>query len=134
MASESNFDFLNQEGRRYILGATRGQLKQYEAELLMKDWQAVQAGLEVKRVESPDGHEVFILCRSLDRAKKDKSMHDRFEGRIEEGLTQMAGSCEKRRYRVKVIERRVVKLLGKTVVQPDCLMLMLRKVLMAAQR
>ena len=113
MASSNNFDFLNEEGRQYILGANRGQLKQYEAELLKKDWQSVQPGLEVKKVESPDGQEVFILCRSRDRAKKEKAMHDRFEQRIEEGLIRMAKGCEKRRYQVKVIERRVGKLLGK---------------------
>jgi transposase len=113
MASSNNFDFLNEEGRQYILGANRGQLKQYEAELLKKDWQSVQPGLEVKQVESPDGQEVFILCRSRDRAKKEKAMHDRFEQRIEEGLIRMAKGCEKRRYQVKVIERRVGKLLGK---------------------
>ena len=113
MASSGNFDFLNKEGRKYIIGANRGQLKQYENELLKKDWQTVQAGLEVKKVESPDGREIFILCRSRDRAKKEKAMHDRFEQRIEESLIQMANGCEKRRYQVKVIERRVGKLLGK---------------------
>ena len=97
MASSGNFDFLNKEDRKYIIGANRGQLKQYENELLKKDWQTVQAGLEVKKVESPDGKEVFILCRSRDRAKKEKAMHDRFEQRIEEGLTRMANGCEKRR-------------------------------------
>jgi transposase len=113
MASDSNFDFLKEDGRRYILGANRGQLKQFEAELIKKDWQQVRAGLEVKKVESPDGQEVFILCRSEDRAQKEKAMHDRFEGRIEEGLTRMAAGCEKRRYQAKVIERRIGKLLGK---------------------
>jgi len=113
MASSRNFEFLNREGRKYILGANRGQLKSYEGELRKKDWQKVQPGLEVKRVESPDGQEVFILCRSRDRAKKEKAMHDRFEQRIEEGLTQMARGCEKRRYQAKVIERRVGKLLGR---------------------
>ena len=113
MASSGNFDFLNEEGRKYIIGANRGQLKQYEHELLKKDWQTVQAGLEVKKVESPDGKEVFILCRSRDRAKKEKAMHDRFEQRIEESLIRMANGCENRRYQVKVIERRVGKLLGK---------------------
>lgn len=114
MASGKNFEFLNHlEGRQYIIGANRGQLKAYEAELLKKDWQVIQSGLEVKLVESPDGQEIFILCRSQDRAKKEKAMHDRFEQRIEDGLNQMAKSCEKRRYQVKVIERRVGKLLGK---------------------
>ena len=57
MASETNFDFLNQEGRRYILGAHRGQLKQYESELLKTDWRVVHSGLEVKLVDGPDGKE-----------------------------------------------------------------------------
>jgi transposase len=113
MASSGNFGFLNKEGRKYIIGANRGQLKAYEAELLKEDWEAVQPGLEVKRVDSPDGLEVFILCRSRDRAQKEKAIHDRFEQRIEESLTQMARGCEGRRYQVKVIERRVGKLLGR---------------------
>ena len=105
MASETNFDFLNKEGRRYILGANRGQLKE--------DWQVVHCGLEVKLVDGPDGKEVFILCRSKDRAEKEKAMHDRFEQRIEDALMQTAKGCEKRKYKVKVIERRVGKLLRK---------------------
>jgi len=113
MASEANFDFLNQEGRQYILGAHRGQLKQYEAELLKANWRVVHSGLEVKLVDGPDGKEVFILCRSKDRAEKEKAMHDRFEQRIEDALMQMVKGCEKRKYKVKVIERRVGKLLGK---------------------
>ncbi len=40
-------------------------------------------------------------------------MHDRFEQRIEDALRQMAQGYEKRKYKVKVIERRVGKLLGK---------------------
>jgi transposase len=113
MASSDNFEFLNDEGRKYIVGANRKQLKKYEAELLKKDWRTVHVGLEVKRVDSPDGQEIFILCRSRDRAKKEKAMHDRFEQRIEESLIRMANGCEKRRYQMKVIERRVGKLLGR---------------------
>jgi transposase len=113
MASGENFEFLQQEGRRYILGAHRGQMKPDEAELLKADWQRVQAGLEVKRVDSPDGKEVFILCRSSDRVQKERAIHDRFEQRIEGALKQMAEGCEKRRYQVSVVERRVGKLLGR---------------------
>jgi len=113
MASQENFKCLKKEGRRYILGSQRGQLKQYESELLKTDWQEVQSGLEVKRVDSPDGKEVYILCRSRERAEKEKGIHDRFEQRIEEALNQMAKSCEKRRYRVGVMERRIGKLLGR---------------------
>jgi transposase len=113
MASSGNFEFLNEEGRQYIVGANRKQLKKYEAELLKKDWQTVHSGLEVKRVDSPDGQEIFILCRSRDRAEKERAIHERFEQRIEQSLIRMANGCEKRRYQVKVIERRVGKLLGR---------------------
>jgi transposase len=111
MVSEENMALLTKEDRRYILGTQRGQLKKHEGELLRTDWQEVQSGLEVKRVDSPDGKEVFILCRSRDRAEKEKAIHDRFEQRIEEALIRMAQSCEKRRYQVNVIERRMGRLL-----------------------
>jgi transposase len=111
MVSEENMGLLTKEDRRYILGTQRGQLKKYEGELLKTDWQEVQSGLEVKRVDSPDGKEVFILCRSRDRAEKEKAIRDRFEQRIEEALIRMAKSCEKRRYQVNVIERRMGRLL-----------------------
>jgi len=111
MVSEENMGLLTKQDRRYILGTQRGQLKKYEGELLKTDWQEVQSGLEVKRVDSPDGKEVFILCRSRDRAEKEKAIHDRFEQRIEEALIRMAKSCEKRRYQVNVIERRMGRLL-----------------------
>src|SRR4030065_2076396 len=96
MASEENFEFLKKEGRRYILGPQRGQLKPYEVELLKTDWREVQSGLEVKRVDSPGGKEVYILCRSRERAEKEKGIHDRFEERIGEGLNQLAKKSETR--------------------------------------
>jgi transposase len=113
VASDGNFEFLKEGGRLYIIGANRGQLKDYEEELLKTDWERIRGGLEVKRVDSPEGQEVFILCRSEERAQKEKAMHERFERRIEDGLIEMAYGCEKRRYQVKVIERRIGKLLGK---------------------
>jgi transposase len=134
MASSDNFEFLNEKGRQYIVGANRGQLKNYEAELLKEDWEAVQAGLEVKRVESPDGQEVFILCRSSDRAKKERAIHDRFEQRIEEGLIRMASGCETRRYQAKVIEPVWESCLGKTVVLQGFLTSGLGRVPMVEQR
>jgi len=113
MASEENFEFLNEKGRRYIVGAHRAQLKRYERELLQKDWLSVHEGLEVKKVESPDGKEVYILCRSRQRALKETAMHDRFEKRIEEALNKMAESTSKRKYKAGIIERRIGRILGK---------------------
>jgi transposase len=68
--------------------------------------------LEVKLCNSPEGAETFILCRSKDRAQKEKAIHDRFEKRIDKGLEKIAESCRKKKQKGGVIERRVGRLLG----------------------
>ncbi len=111
MISEENLEYLRSEGRRYIVGTPKGQLKRFEQELLKSDWQQVREGLEVKRCASPDGKESFILCRSAARAIKEKQIHQRFEKRIEKGLVKLVESCRKKKQRVGAIERRVGRLL-----------------------
>jgi len=113
MVSDENMEFLKQAGRRYIVGTPKGMLKRFEQELLAEDWDTIREGLEVKRCRGPESDETFILCRSADRAAKERAMHDRFEKRIEEGLTRMAAYCEKKRYNPAVMNRRVGKLLGR---------------------
>jgi transposase len=113
MASRSNVAFLQREGRRYIVGAARSQLKSYAKELAEPDWEEVHPGLEVKKVGRPDGPEVFILCRSRARAEKEKAMHERFEQRIEAVLKQMEQACQKRHWGLGVMERRVGRLLAR---------------------
>jgi len=113
MISEENLEFLNEGGRRYIVGTPKSQLKRFEQQLLAQDWHRLRDGLEVKLCPCPDGGtETFILCRSRDRRTKEQAMHARFEKRIEEGLTKIAASCAKRRQEVAPIERRVGRLLG----------------------
>src|ERR1019366_4036724 len=75
------------------------------------DWKQVHEGLEVQLVPTPDGEEVFILCRSSERQAKEQAMHERFEKRIEEGLGKIAASCGKRRQKSGAVERRVGRLL-----------------------
>jgi transposase len=113
MASEENLSFLREGGRRYILGTAKGMLRQFERELLSDDWQSVHEGLEVKLCPSPDGDETFILCRSADRREKEKAMHERFARRIEAGLRQIEASCQRRKYKVVTIAKRLGKLLGR---------------------
>ena len=68
--------------------------------------------MEVKACPSTSGEETFILCRSEARAQKEKTIHERFEKRIEQGLAKIAESCRKRQQKVGRIERRVGRLLG----------------------
>ena len=113
MISEDNIEFLQQEGRRYIVGTPKGMLKRFERELLAEDWRQVHEGLEVRLCPAPDGEEVFILCRSAQRSAKERAMHDRFEKRIEEGLEKIVEGCRKRRQKPLVIAQRVGRLLGR---------------------
>ena len=111
MVSQDNLEYLQAEGRRYIVGSPKSQLKRFEQELLKADWQQVREGLEVKLCPSPEGEESFILCRSADRAAKEKAIHDRFEKRIEKGLSKLSDGCRKKKQKLGVIERRVGRLL-----------------------
>ena len=111
MISQENLEYLRDRGRRYIVGTPKSQLKHFEQELVKADWQQVREGLEVKLCPSPDGEENFILCRSADRAVKEKAIHYRFEKRIEKGLTKLADSCRKKKQKPGAIERRVGRLL-----------------------
>ena len=97
MVSQENVAFLKQEGRRYILGTPKATLRKFEKQLTETDWTSVRDGVEAKLCPAPDGDEVFILCRSADRAKKEQAMHARFEERIEAGLTKIAEGCGKRK-------------------------------------
>lgn len=87
-------------------------MKRFEQELLNKEWDKIRDGLEVKLCSSEEGTETFVLCRSKDRAQKEKAIHDRFEKRIEKGLDKINESCRKRKQKIGTIERRVGRLLG----------------------
>ena len=112
MVSEENVKYLQQGGRRYIVGAPKSQLKKFERELFAQDWQQVREGLQVRFCPAPTGEEVFILCRSAQRQQKEQAIHERFEQRIEEGLRKIEESCQKRKHNPLIIAQRVGRLLG----------------------
>ena len=113
MLSQANIRFLQEGGRRYIIGAPKSMLKKFERELLDKSWEHVREGVEVKLCPSPDGdEEMFILCRSRDRLEKEKAIFARFESRMEEGLKKIAASCEKKKQSLVKIAERVGRLKG----------------------
>jgi transposase len=93
MVSEANLAFLRGRGGSYIVGTPKSMLRQFEQHLTDKDWHEVQGGVEVKRVHSPDGQEVFVLARSRDRRQKEQAMHQRFIERMETALQKMQQSA-----------------------------------------
>ena len=111
MVSQENLEYLQAGRRRYIVGTPKSQLKRFEQELLKAGWQQIREGLEVKLCPSPDGKESFILCRSTERAAKEKAIHHRFEKRIEERLSKLAEGCRKKKQKAGAVERRVGRIL-----------------------
>ena len=114
MVSEENLEWLRAENRQYILGTPRGELKNWENELIDKGgWEEIRDGLEVKLCPSPDGIETFILCRSADRHEKERAMHDRFSKHIVEGLASLAHRLETSQKKAdrSQVERQIGRLL-----------------------
>ncbi len=113
MVSAANVEFLKEGKRRYIMGTHKTLLRRYEKQLIASDWNAVHEGLEVKLCADPDGGtETFILCRSTARREKEKAMHEKFEKRIEDGLTSLVKLAEKRSMTAVQVSHRVGRLLG----------------------
>lgn len=85
--SEDNLRMLRRHQGQYLVGTQRSKLKQFERELLDKDWTKVRDDVEVKLVPAGDGQETFILCRSTARREKEKAMRSRFSQRMEKALS-----------------------------------------------
>jgi len=114
MVSEENLEFVRSRGGQYIVGTPKASLKQFEQDLLEKNWEEVEKGVEVKLVPSPDGEETFILARSAERREKEKAIHQRFLDRMEEGLQMIRKSMESARLcDESVAQRRVGRLQGR---------------------
>jgi transposase len=137
MASADNLELLEEEGRRYIIGTAKNQMKQFEQHLprqtdvglarqtdvglarqtdvglVTQDWKQVHEGLEVKLCPSPKGgDEIFILCRSEARREKERAIHNRFIEQLEKGLHKVKRSCASGRLKnVNIAERRIGRLL-----------------------
>ncbi len=113
MIDAANLQWLKGRGSRSIVGTPKGELKRFEQELLKGTWHEIREGLEVRSVPDEAGSETFLLCRSADRATKERAMRVRFEQRIEKGLQAIVRRCEQKRCDLGVIERRIGRLLGK---------------------
>jgi hypothetical protein len=115
MVSDSNLSFVRGREGRYIVGTPKPRLRKFEAELVeKKNWEQMEAGVEVKLVPSPDGDETCILARSVERREKERAAHERFLQRMEDGLQKLQAAFESGRlYDEPTAHRRLGRLLGK---------------------
>jgi hypothetical protein len=90
IASEANLAWLRQRGATYLVGTPKSQLKAHQAALLdQSGWQEARPGLEVKLVATPEGTERYILCRSPERAAKERAILDRQLERLKGQLNKI---------------------------------------------
>jgi transposase len=91
MVSEANLEWLRCGDRKYLIGTPKSELRKWERELVEQEgWHHVRDGLEVKTCAGPEGDEVFLICRSSDRRRKEAAMHERFSTRIQESLESLS--------------------------------------------
>ena len=115
IVSEDNLTFLRDRGAQYLVGTPKSELKRHEEKLLdHRDWNCVREGVEVKLIDTPHGQERFVLCRSRDRAEKEKAMLQRQIGRLRQALEKLDTGLRKRpRHDLMNVERRIGRWLGR---------------------
>ena len=116
MSSAENVSWLQQSGRRYLIGTPKSELRKWSREIAeAKDWSSVREGVEAKLCVGPDGAETFVLCRSVERRAKEQAMHELFAQRIEQGLGKLGERLKHARKRLErgPLERQIGRLLGR---------------------
>jgi transposase len=98
MSSAENVAWLQETGRRYLIGTPKSELKKWSGAIAeARDWRTVRDGVEAKLCPGPEGSETFLLCRSANRREKERAMHGRFAKRIEERLASLGRRIERSR-------------------------------------
>jgi len=114
MCSEPNLEWLREGGRQYLVGTPRTEMKKWAEELRAEaGWNEVRDGLDVKICAGPDGTETFLLCRSADRERKERAMHDRFTKRVRADLAKLGRrlKCARKEVVRHDVERQVGRIL-----------------------
>jgi|688.fasta_scaffold219901_1 hypothetical protein len=123
MVGDDNIAELRRREANYIVGTPRQALRKFEREMLEKDWEKVEPGIELKLVPAPAGTdsegqpdpgatEMFVLCRSQARIAKDAAIVARAEAALASGLEKLQEQAGTGRLRCRATaERRIGRLL-----------------------
>jgi len=114
MVSAENLAWLQQTGRRYLVGTPKAELRKWARALTdARDWVMVRDGVEAKTCPGPEGTETFVLVRSVERREKEQAIHARFGERIETTLRRIGDRLA--RARRPVDRGRVERQLGRVL-------------------
>jgi len=116
MVSADTLAWLQQTGRRYLVGTPKSELRKWARALTdAREWATVRDGVEAKTCPGPDGTETFVLVRSVERREKEQAIHTRFIQRLETSLTRIAARLA--RARRPVDRGRLERQLGRLLAQ-----------------
>src|SRR5438094_5294636 len=116
MMSTENVAWLQETGRRYLIGTPKSDLRKWAREMAdATDWKRVRDGVEAKLPTRPEAAETFVLCRSVERREKETAMHERFAQRIETALGKLGARIARARKPLEHarLERQIGRLLGR---------------------
>ena len=114
MVSEKNIAWLRDAGRKYLIGASKSDLRRMEARVAdERDWTRIREDVEVKLVPDDEGGETFVLCRSQARREKDRAIVARFVARLDKSLASLRARLERAQRRVDrvQVERQIGRML-----------------------
>lgn len=115
IVSEQNLNYLMGRKVQYIVGTSKGLLKKFEAELCEKDWDEVEAGVEVKIIKHPNyGKEKFVLCQSSQREQKERAILKSQIRRLEDEFQKIKAGLKKGQLKdASKTERRIGRWMGR---------------------
>lgn len=99
MVSEDILSWMSSNGRHYVVGLPKSELKKH-SDLLAKKrgWTSVREGVEVKYANKKENKsDLIVLCRSKERQKKEEAMWKLFSERIENDLKKLKRRRDKAR-------------------------------------
>jgi transposase len=114
MVSEAIIDWMREGGRRYVVGTPKSEIKKHESLLReAQGWKKMVNGVEIRFASSLENADVYLICRSEDRRKKEHAIHSLFEKRIEASLQRIERRVAKSKKPLSqaVLERQVGRML-----------------------
>jgi transposase len=104
IASDENLVWLREQGYRYLV-VSRERSRRFDPAAALPIATASGALVRIERVADEAGEEVRLYCHSEERQRKEEGINQRFCGRFEAGLQQIADGLDKPR-----AEKRIDKL------------------------
>jgi hypothetical protein len=92
IASEANLKVLRERKQSYLVGTPRSRLREFEAELCMRDWNAIRPHVQIKTVVR-DG-QTHVLARSTQRRLKEKAIRKRQLLGLHQDLRALAATVQ----------------------------------------